>query len=99
KPSNKSTVKKSPAKTASKEARSKPASAKTAKPTSPKKQSASSAVDEQLARYRSMRDFHVPAEPSGSKSDAKKTANRAALPCCIQKHAASHLHYDFRLGW
>ena len=27
---------------------------------------ASSAVDEQLARYRSMRDFHVTAEPSGS---------------------------------
>src|ERR1700742_3840603 len=54
------------------------------------------AVDEQLARYRSMRDFHITAEPSGSKSTAKTTAQ---LPFCVQKHAASHLHYDFRLGW
>jgi bifunctional non-homologous end joining protein LigD len=60
--------------------------------------SASSAVDEQLARYRSMRDFHITAEPSGSKSGAKAKA-AAQLPFCIQKHAASHLHYDFRLGW
>ena len=56
---------------------------------------ASDAVDEQLAKYRSMRDFHVTAEPSGAKRDG----TAAALPFCIQKHAASHLHYDFRLGW
>ena len=56
----------------------------------------SNAVDEQLARYRSMRDFHITAEPSGSKPSAKTSAQ---LPFCIQKHAASHLHYDFRLGW
>jgi bifunctional non-homologous end joining protein LigD len=62
-------------------------------------QNASSAVDEQLARYRSMRDFHITAEPAGSKEDAKKTSNPTQLPFCIQKHAASHLHYDFRLGW
>jgi bifunctional non-homologous end joining protein LigD len=56
------------------------------------------AVDEQLARYRSMRDFRVTAEPSGggASRDAKQ---REGLPFCIQKHAASHLHYDFRLGW
>ena len=42
-----------------------------------------------------MRDFHVTAEPSGARQGAK--AKR--LPFCIQKHAASHLHYDFRLGW
>ncbi len=77
----------------------KTAAKKSAKSTAAKKQSASSAVDEQLARYRSMRDFHVTAEPSGSRNDAKKTSNPAALPFCIQKHAASHLHYDFRLGW
>ncbi len=65
--------------------------------------SASDAVDEQLARYRSMRDFSVTAEPSGNAG--AKTGGRAAAdgrgryPFCIQKHAASHLHYDFRLGW
>jgi bifunctional non-homologous end joining protein LigD len=58
---------------------------------------AANAVDEQLARYRSMRDFHVTAEPSGDSSSKKVKPER--LPFCIQKHAASHLHYDFRLGW
>jgi bifunctional non-homologous end joining protein LigD len=53
------------------------------------------AVDLQLARYRSMRNFQVTAEPVG-KASKKPTA---ALPFVIQKHAASHLHYDFRLGW
>ena len=59
--------------------------------------SAANAIDEQLARYRSMRDFHITAEPSGKASG--KTAKSGGLPFCIQKHAASHLHYDFRLGW
>src|ERR1700712_1020469 len=60
--------------------------------------SAADTVDEQLARYRSMRDFHVTAEPSGgAKEEAAKP--KEALPFVIQKHAASHLHYDFRLGW
>ncbi len=52
-------------------------------------------MDEQLERYRSMRDFAVTDEPSG-KGTSKKAAG---LPFCVQKHAASHLHYDFRLGW
>ena len=66
---------------------------------------ASNAVDRQLARYREMRDFKVTAEPSGkapAESAAKKSSSRSkqqALPFVIQKHAASHLHYDFRLGW
>lgn len=73
---------------------------KTSSKSSDKKvQSPSSAVDEQLARYRSMRDFHITAEPAGSKSAAKKTSSSLQLPFCVQKHAASHLHYDFRLGW
>jgi bifunctional non-homologous end joining protein LigD len=59
--------------------------------------SAANAIDEQLARYRSMRDFHITAEPSGKASG--KTEKSDELPFCIQKHAASHLHYDFRLGW
>jgi bifunctional non-homologous end joining protein LigD len=64
----------------------------------PTADTASNAVDAQLERYRSMRDFGVTAEPNGS---GNKTGEpkQAALPFCIQKHAASHLHYDFRLGW
>ena len=52
-------------------------------------------VDEQLSRYRAMRDFNQTAEPSGSANSATKTG---ALPFVIQKHAATRLHYDFRLG-
>ncbi len=61
---------------------------------------ASDAVDEQLARYRSMRDFEVTDEPSGKVRGARRKAgDHQQLPFVIQKHAASHLHYDFRLGW
>lgn len=46
-----------------------------------------------LSSYVSKRDFSVTTEPSGS----KKT-ERGTLPIfVVQKHAASHLHYDFRL--
>ena len=62
--------------------------------------SAAEAVDEQLARYRAMRDFSTTAEPSGSRSKSEGGANTATrLPFVIQKHAATRLHYDFRLGW
>jgi bifunctional non-homologous end joining protein LigD len=59
------------------------------------------AVEAQLARYRAMRDFHQTSEPEG---DAKGKRSRSglpnsALPFVIQKHAATRLHYDFRLGW
>lgn len=60
-------------------------------------ETAANAVDEQLKRYRSMRDFHVTAEPSGKLH--KSNPKSEGLPFCIQKHAASHMHYDFRLGW
>lgn len=56
------------------------------------------AVDEQLARYRSMRDFAVTQEPAGNRSRSKASST-SPLPFVLQKHAASHLHYDFRLGW
>jgi len=59
----------------------------------------SNQVDEQLARYRSMRNFHVTREPSGGRVRALPKKAAAELPFVIQKHAASHLHYDFRLGW
>lgn len=53
---------------------------------------------DQLARYHSMRDFEVTAEPRG-KVGRKKGASTANLPFVVQKHAARQLHYDFRLGW
>jgi bifunctional non-homologous end joining protein LigD len=68
---------------------------------STKPKGAADEVDAQLARYRSMRDFGITAEPSGSVEPAplKKPKVTQGLPFVIQKHAASHLHYDFRLGW
>src|SRR6478736_2416945 len=44
-----------------------------------------------LAHYRAKRDFDKTPEPTGR---TKKVAGRRYL---IQKHAASRLHYDFRL--
>jgi bifunctional non-homologous end joining protein LigD len=45
-----------------------------------------------LKKYRKMRDFGDTPEPSGGKP------KKGALPIfVIQKHHASHLHYDFRL--
>src|SRR2546428_13021271 len=46
-----------------------------------------------LERYRQKRDFGITPEPRGRVGARKK----AALSYVIQKHAASHLHYDFRL--
>ena len=48
---------------------------------------------EQLAKYRSMRDFALTREPSG-KAKASRTDR---LRFVIQKHAATRLHYDLRL--
>lgn len=45
-----------------------------------------------LKSYKVKRDFTHTAEPVGSKKDSS-----ASLNFCIQKHAARHLHYDFRL--
>ena len=47
---------------------------------------------EQLAEYRRKRDFSRTAEPPGRV--ARKTKKLAFV---IQKHAASHLHFDLRL--
>jgi bifunctional non-homologous end joining protein LigD len=45
-----------------------------------------------LKKYRTMRDFGATPEPAGGKP------KKAKLPIfVIQKHHASHLHYDFRL--
>jgi len=56
-------------------------------------------LEDQLTRYREMRDFSVTAEPRGSKSEIQTAVQKDALPFVVQKHAASHLHYDFRLAW
>lgn len=56
-------------------------------------------LEDQLTRYREMRDFKVTAEPRGSKTAISAAAQTSALPFVVQKHAASHLHYDFRLAW
>ncbi len=44
-----------------------------------------------LSTYKQKRDFSKTAEPSG------KVASKAGFDFVVQKHAASHLHYDFRL--
>jgi bifunctional non-homologous end joining protein LigD len=49
-----------------------------------------------LAKYQQMRDFSQTAEPSGK--DATVAPSKA-LRFVIQKHAASHLHFDLRLEY
>jgi bifunctional non-homologous end joining protein LigD len=57
------------------------------------------AVDRQLARYRSMRDFQVTAEPQGTARGRGPLKTSGLQPFVVQKHAATRLHFDFRLGW
>lgn len=47
-----------------------------------------------LAEYQRMRDFSRTAEPRGA---PRRKAARAALAFVVQKHDASHLHFDLRL--
>lgn len=48
-----------------------------------------------LEKYRNKRDFRVSREPRGKAVPAKTSS----LLYVIQKHRASHLHYDFRLAF
>ncbi|HET9002863.1 MAG TPA: DNA polymerase ligase N-terminal domain-containing protein, partial [Gemmatimonadaceae bacterium] len=70
-------------------------------PGTPKKRAPSTRVSsarEKLAEYRRKRDFSRTDEPSGSEpASARDESARSKLRFVIQKHAASHLHFDFRL--
>jgi bifunctional non-homologous end joining protein LigD len=50
-----------------------------------------------LDEYRKKRDFTKSPEPAGAPAPRRKPA--PTLFFCVQKHLASHLHYDLRLEW
>ena len=50
-----------------------------------------------LEEYNRKRDFDATPEPPGAGRSGKRGKVARALQFCIQKHDASHLHYDFRL--
>lgn len=50
-----------------------------------------------LREYQRKRDFRKTAEPPGAKSGRRRQAAEAGRSFVVQKHDASHLHYDFRL--
>jgi len=50
-----------------------------------------------LDEYRRKRDFTKSPEPKGKEPRGAKSKRTAARFFCVQKHLASHLHYDFRL--
>ncbi len=69
---------------------------KAAKKAAPKKVTAKKAAAKKasalLAEYQRKRDFTRTAEPAG-----KVAASKSSLRFVVQKHAASHLHFDVRL--
>jgi bifunctional non-homologous end joining protein LigD len=55
-----------------------------------------------LEKYKQKRNFTSTPEPAGDVKLATERAKKKAqdgLFFCVQKHLASHLHYDFRLEW
>src|SRR5829696_4952469 len=52
-----------------------------------------------LKAYHAKRDFTKSPEPTGEEKarSAKNKGKAKSLMFCVQKHLASHLHYDFRL--
>ena len=51
-----------------------------------------------LEDYRRKRDFSKSPEPAGDRAPRKRKKGDD-LFFCVQKHLASHLHYDLRLEW
>lgn len=51
-----------------------------------------------LDKYRAKRDFTQSPEPAGG-TRPRSRARTKSLSFCVQKHLASHLHYDFRLEY
>ena len=49
-----------------------------------------------LEKYKAKRDFTKSPEPAGTKI-ARSPSGRTPRFFCVQKHLASHLHYDFRI--
>src|SRR5438477_5872800 len=52
---------------------------------------------DRLERYREMRDFRITPEPAGRKAGKQLKRKSTQLRYFIQRHAATRLHYDFRL--
>ena len=50
-----------------------------------------------LEEYKRKRDFKKSPEPAGDADKARRTRKGKPRFFCVQKHLASHLHYDFRL--
>jgi bifunctional non-homologous end joining protein LigD len=55
-----------------------------------------SSPDQRLKVYQARREFDKTPEPTGSQTIGPAEHGKA-LRFCVQKHLASHLHYDFRL--
>src|ERR1019366_8096449 len=50
-----------------------------------------------LKKYAEKRHFEKTPEPAPGKTPARGPAQKNELQFCVQRHHASHLHYDFRL--
>ena len=50
-----------------------------------------------LKEYKAKRDFTQSPEPTGGTRSKSRRGKSAGPMFCVQKHLASHLHYDFRL--
>jgi bifunctional non-homologous end joining protein LigD len=57
----------------------------------------SSTAESKLRTYREKRDFGRTPEPSGGRRTARREGSDGELSFVVQKHAATRLHYDFRL--